>query len=113
MKLPALLLLAVAACSELQAGPNEPSAQATTGVQFWIDPQKCYDLGTPNLGLRLFVDGALRRVDTLSIGDRSDVLGVTPGHHDVAAQEDYQFGFVWSQQITVNAGQVAVVTLGC
>lgn len=106
-----LLLVAVAACSELQAGPSEP--QATTGVQFWIDPAQCFDLGTPNLGVRLSVDGTLRRVDTLSIGERSEVLGVTPGQHDVAAQEDYPHGYIWSRTINVSSGQVAVVQVGC
>lgn len=101
--------------SVLLVGCHEATAaDAQTAVNYRLDPQTCFDMGTPNLGVRLFLDGALRATDTLSIGEFSKPVAATPGVHTAYAQEDYSGGYVWpSTTVVVQSGQTVTVLLRC
>lgn len=101
------LLFGLAACGEVVA----PTPK--TGVDFWIDPAVCYNVGTQNLGLVLFVDSAQVGKAVLSVGEHSRVFGVSPGRHAVGAQEDRPNGYVWTATVTIPLDSVVSVAVGC
>lgn len=102
-----LSLVLLTACGET-SGP-------VTGINFQIAPDPGCSLGTPNLGLLLFVDGVQRARDALSIGEFSIVIRVAVGDHTAQAKEDTgPYGYAWPQQrVTVIAGQITTVRLAC
>jgi hypothetical protein len=103
------ILALVVAC-----GATSPSI---TAIQFKLDPSTCFDMGTPNLGVQLWVDEVLRAHDTLSIGELSKAVPVEPGQHTAFAREEsigYGPGYMWPRQsVNVLRDSSRVVLLRC
>src|SRR5580765_480301 len=70
----------------------------TTAIQFRLDPATCLDVGTPNLGLQLWIDSVFRSRAVLSVGELSQSIPVDPGTHRGFAREDYPGGYTWPEQ---------------
>ena len=113
MKTPYVALL-VTLLATSASGCGDATSPVTTAIDFWIDPAVCFNVGTPNLGLRFSVDEVYRLTDTLSVGEHSKAIPVTPGTHTTFAAVDSPYGGpTWTGTVNVEPNQTVSVRVGC
>ena len=106
-------LVGVAALPVVMACGRDPTGP-TTGIEFRLAPATCLNVGTPNLGLQLWIDSVFRSRAVVSVGEVSQPIPVEPGKHSAFAREDYPGGYTWpAQTVIVPQDSSRLVSLPC